>query len=98
MTEGEYIPKLEKIQHAVRFINSVFRNNCPVTFGEKIDEQTYGNRYQTKVVGIKITEDAIQMFPGQIIKLYLTYIKEINPYFIILNIEHTVYFFRSKIF
>ncbi len=60
MTEGEYVAKLEKILPAIMFITSLFHDNYPVTFGEKIDEQIYKNRYQTRVVNIvKITQNAV---------------------------------------
>ncbi|MDG7055639.1 MAG: SurA N-terminal domain-containing protein [Wolbachia endosymbiont of Menacanthus eurysternus] len=64
MTEGEYTAKLEKILPAMMFVTSLFRNNYPVTFGEKIDEQIYRNRHQTRVVDIvKITKDAVTNVP-----------------------------------
>ncbi|BEP32746.1 MAG: peptidylprolyl isomerase [Wolbachia endosymbiont of Drosophila biauraria] len=64
MTEKEYIAKLEKVLPAMMFMTSLFKDNYPVTFGEKIDEQIYKNRYQTRVVDIvKITEDAVTNIP-----------------------------------
>ncbi|MDR1139826.1 MAG: SurA N-terminal domain-containing protein [Rickettsiales bacterium] len=64
MTEGEYTAKLEKILPAMMFVTSLFRDNYPVTFGEKIDEQIYRNRHQTRVVDIvKITKDAVTDAP-----------------------------------
>ncbi|WP_395463411.1 SurA N-terminal domain-containing protein [Wolbachia endosymbiont of Cantharis cryptica] len=64
MTEGEYVAKLEKILPAMMFITSLFHDNYPVTFGEKIDEQIYKNRYQTRVIDIvKITQDAVKNVP-----------------------------------
>ncbi|MFP3035501.1 MAG: SurA N-terminal domain-containing protein [Wolbachia sp.] len=64
MTEGEYTAKLEKILPAMMFVTSLFRDNYPVTFGEKIDEQIYRNHYQTRVVDIvKITKDAVTNVP-----------------------------------
>ncbi|BAP00479.1 peptidylprolyl isomerase [Wolbachia endosymbiont of Cimex lectularius] len=64
MTEGEYTAKLEKILPAMMFVTSLFRDNYPVTFGEKIDEQIYRNRHQTRVVDIvKITKDAVTNVP-----------------------------------
>ncbi|MDM8335274.1 peptidylprolyl isomerase [Wolbachia pipientis] len=64
MTEEEYIAKLEKILPAMMFITSLFKDNYPVTFGEKIDEQIYKNRHQTRVVDIvKITQDAVTNIP-----------------------------------
>ncbi|KAB2978657.1 SurA N-terminal domain-containing protein [Wolbachia endosymbiont of Nasonia oneida] len=64
MTEKEYIAKLEKILPAMMFMTSLFKDNYPVTFGEKIDEQIYNSRYQTRVVDIvKITEDAVTNIP-----------------------------------
>jgi|GEM_PF-2197245 len=64
MTEGEYTAKLEKILPAMMFVTSLFRDNYPVTFGEKIDEQIYRNRHQTRVVDIvKITKDAVTDVP-----------------------------------
>ncbi|NUY39686.1 peptidylprolyl isomerase [Wolbachia endosymbiont of Litomosoides brasiliensis] len=60
MTEEEYVARLERILPAIMFIASLFRDNYPVTFGEKIDEQIYKNRYQTRVVDIvKITQDVV---------------------------------------
>lgn len=60
ITEKEYIDKLEKILPAMMFVTSLFKDNYPATFGEKIDEQIYNSRYQTRVVDIvKITEDAV---------------------------------------
>ncbi|MFT0820224.1 MULTISPECIES: peptidylprolyl isomerase [Wolbachia] len=64
MTEKEYIAKLEKVLPAMMFVTSLFKDNYPVTFGEKIDEQIYKSRYQTRVVDIvKITEDAVTNIP-----------------------------------
>ncbi|ONI56280.1 peptidylprolyl isomerase [Wolbachia pipientis] len=64
MTEKEYIAKLEKVLPAIMFMTSLFKDNYPVTFGEKIDEQIYKSRYQTRVVDIvKITEDAVTNIP-----------------------------------
>ncbi len=64
MTEKEYIAKLEKILPAMMFMTSLFKDNYQVTFGEKIDEQIYNSRYQTRVVDIvKITEDAVTNIP-----------------------------------
>ncbi|QOD38266.1 peptidylprolyl isomerase [Candidatus Wolbachia massiliensis] len=64
MTEAEYVAKLEKILPAMMLITSLFHDNYPVTFGEKIDEQIYKNRYQTRVVDIvKITQDAVTNIP-----------------------------------
>ncbi|BET28397.1 peptidylprolyl isomerase [Wolbachia pipientis] len=64
MTEKEYIAKLEKVLPAMMFMTSLFKDNYPVTFGEKIDEQIYKSRYQTRVVDIvKITEDAVTNIP-----------------------------------
>lgn len=64
MREKEYIAKLEKILPAMMFMTSLFKDNYPVTFGEKIDEQIYNSRYQTRVVDIvKITEDAVTNIP-----------------------------------
>ncbi|WCR58084.1 peptidylprolyl isomerase [Wolbachia endosymbiont of Ctenocephalides felis wCfeJ] len=64
MTEEDYLAKLEKILPAVMFTTSLFKDNYPVTFGEKIDEQIYKNRYQTRVVNvIKITKDAVTDIP-----------------------------------
>ncbi|MBS9529297.1 peptidylprolyl isomerase [Wolbachia pipientis] len=64
MTEKEYIAKLEKVLPAMMLMTSLFKDNYPVTFGEKIDEQIYKSRYQTRVVDIvKITEDAVTNIP-----------------------------------
>ncbi len=64
MKEKEYIAKLEKVLPAMMFMTSLFKDNYPVTFGEKIDEQIYKSRYQTRVVDIvKITEDAVTNIP-----------------------------------
>ncbi|KDB19880.1 peptidylprolyl isomerase [Wolbachia endosymbiont of Glossina morsitans morsitans] len=64
MAEKEYIAKLEKVLPAMMFMTSLFKDNYPVTFGEKIDEQIYKSRYQTRVVDIvKITEDAVTNIP-----------------------------------
>ncbi|MCA4774177.1 SurA N-terminal domain-containing protein [Wolbachia endosymbiont of Mansonella perstans] len=64
MTEGEYVARLEKILPVMMFLTSLFRDNYPVTFGEKIDEQIYRNRHQTRVVDIvKITKDAVTNVP-----------------------------------
>ncbi|WP_265036840.1 peptidylprolyl isomerase [Wolbachia endosymbiont (group A) of Anomoia purmunda] len=64
MTEKEYIAKLEKVLPAMMFMTSLFKDNYPVTFGERIDEQIYKSRYQTRVVDIvKITEDAVTNIP-----------------------------------
>ncbi|WP_264702814.1 peptidylprolyl isomerase [Wolbachia endosymbiont (group A) of Volucella inflata] len=64
MTEKEYIAKLEKVLPAMMFMTSLFKDNYPVTFGEKIDERIYKSRYQTRVVDIvKITEDAVTNIP-----------------------------------
>ncbi len=64
MTEKEDIAKLEKVLPAMMFMTSLFKDNYPVTFGEKIDEQIYKSRYQTRVVDIvKITEDAVTNIP-----------------------------------
>ncbi|MDE5058210.1 SurA N-terminal domain-containing protein [Wolbachia endosymbiont of Drosophila bocki] len=64
MTEKEYIAKLEKVLPAMMFMTSLFKDNYPVTFGEKIDGQIYKSRYQTRVVDIvKITEDAVTNIP-----------------------------------
>lgn len=64
MTEKEYIAKLEKVLPVMMFMTSLFKDNYPVTFGEKIDEQIYKSRYQTRVVDIvKITEDAVTNIP-----------------------------------
>ncbi len=64
MTEKEYIAKLEKILPAMMFMTSLFKDNYPVTFGERADEQIYKSRYQTRVVDIvKITEDAVTNIP-----------------------------------
>ncbi len=64
MTEKEYIAKLEKVLPAMMFMTSLFKDNYPVPFGEKIDEQIYKSRYQTRVVDIvKITEDAVTNIP-----------------------------------
>lgn len=64
MTEKEYIAKLEKVLPAMMFMTSLFKDNYPVTFGKKIDEQIYKSRYQTRVVDIvKITEDAVTNIP-----------------------------------
>lgn len=64
MTEKEYIAKLEKVLPAMMFMTSLFKDNYPVTFGERVDEQIYKSRYQTKVVDIvKITEDAVTNIP-----------------------------------
>lgn len=60
MTEKEYISKLEKILPAMMLMTSLFKDNYPVTFGEKIDKQIYESRHQTRVVDIfKVTKDAI---------------------------------------
>ncbi|MDE5062461.1 SurA N-terminal domain-containing protein [Wolbachia endosymbiont of Drosophila tsacasi] len=65
MTEKEYIAKLEKVLPAMMFMTSLFKDNYPVTFGERVDEQIYKSRYQTRVVDIvKITEDAVTNIPG----------------------------------
>ncbi|MDG7056102.1 MAG: SurA N-terminal domain-containing protein [Wolbachia endosymbiont of Meromenopon meropis] len=64
MTEKEYTEKLRKILPAMMFITSLFKDSYPMTFGEKIDEQIYKNRYQTRVVDIvKITKNAITTIP-----------------------------------
>ncbi|MGL9718611.1 MAG: peptidylprolyl isomerase [Wolbachia sp.] len=64
MIEGEYTAKLEKILPAMMFVTSLFRDNYPATFGEKIDEKIYRNRHQTRVVDIvKITKDAVTNVP-----------------------------------
>jgi len=64
ITEKEYIEKLEKILPAMMFMASLFKDNYPVTFGERVDEQIYKNRYQTRVIDIvKITGDAITNVP-----------------------------------
>ncbi|MGL9717397.1 MAG: peptidylprolyl isomerase [Wolbachia sp.] len=64
MTEEDYVAKLETILPAMMFMTSLFKDNYPVTFGEKIDEQIYKNRYQTRVVDIvKITKDAVTNVP-----------------------------------
>ncbi|MDR2045726.1 MAG: SurA N-terminal domain-containing protein [Rickettsiales bacterium] len=64
MTEKEYIAKLEKVLPAMMFMTSLFKDNYPVTFGERVDEQIYKSRYQTRVVDIvKITEDAVTSIP-----------------------------------
>lgn len=64
ITEKEYIAKLEKILPVMMFMTSLFKDNYPITFGEKIDEQIYKSRYQTRVVDIvKITEDAVTNVP-----------------------------------
>ncbi|QKX03224.1 peptidylprolyl isomerase [Wolbachia endosymbiont of Litomosoides sigmodontis] len=60
ITEREYVAKLKKVLPTIMFITSLFHDNYPVTFGEKIDEQIYKNRYQTRVVDIvKITQDVV---------------------------------------
>ncbi len=64
MTEKEYIAKLEKVLPGMMFMTSLFKDNYPVTFGERVDEQIYKSRYQTRVVDIvKITEDAVTNIP-----------------------------------
>jgi len=64
MTEKEYIAKLEKVLPAMMFMTSLFKDNYPVTFGERVDEQIYKSRHQTRVVDIvKITEDAVTNIP-----------------------------------
>lgn len=64
MTEKEYIAKLEKVLPAMMFMTLLFKDNYPVTFGERVDEQIYKSRYQTRVVDIvKITEDAVTNIP-----------------------------------
>ncbi|XHD30706.1 SurA N-terminal domain-containing protein [Wolbachia endosymbiont of Anurida maritima] len=64
MTEKEYIAKLEKVLPAMMFMTSLFKDNYPVTFGERVDEQIYKSHYQTRVVDIvKITEDAVTNIP-----------------------------------
>lgn len=64
MKEKEYIAKLEKVLPAMMFMTSLFKDNYPVTFGERVDEQIYKSRYQTRVVDIvKITEDAVTNIP-----------------------------------
>nr|WP_250294951.1 peptidylprolyl isomerase [Wolbachia endosymbiont of Oedothorax gibbosus] len=64
MTEKEYIAKLEKVLPAMMFMTSLFKDNYPVTFGERVDEQIYKSRYQTRVIDIvKITEDAVTNIP-----------------------------------
>lgn len=64
MTEKEYIAKLEKVLPAMMFMTSLFKDNYPVTFGERVDEQIYKSRYQTRVVDIvKITENAVTNIP-----------------------------------
>ncbi len=64
ITEKEYIAKLEKVLPAMMFMTSLFKDNYPVTFGERVDEQVYKSRYQTRVVDIvKITEDAVTNIP-----------------------------------
>ncbi|MDX5462183.1 MAG: SurA N-terminal domain-containing protein [Wolbachia endosymbiont of Tetragnatha montana] len=64
MTEKEYIAKLEKVLPTMMFMTSLFKDNYPVTFGERVDEQIYKSRYQTRVVDIvKITEDAVTNIP-----------------------------------
>ncbi|MGL9732840.1 MAG: SurA N-terminal domain-containing protein [Wolbachia sp.] len=82
MTEREYIAKLEKILPAMMFITSLFRDNYPVTFGEKIDEQIYRNRHQTRVVDIvKITKDAVTNIPKPDNQTLLDLYKKNKSYF-----------------
>ncbi|WP_253299777.1 SurA N-terminal domain-containing protein [Wolbachia endosymbiont of Chironomus riparius] len=64
MTEKQYVSKLKKTLPAIMFMNSLFKDDYPITFGEKIDDQIYKNRYQTRVVDIiKITKDAVTGIP-----------------------------------
>lgn len=64
VTEKEYISKLEKILPAMMFMASLFKDNYPVTFGEKIDEQMYKSRYQTRIVDVvKVTKDVVTDIP-----------------------------------
>lgn len=65
ITEKEYISRLKKVLPAIMFMNSlIFKENYPVTFGEKIDGEIYKNRHQTRVVDIvKVTKDAVTNIP-----------------------------------
>ncbi|MDR2831438.1 MAG: SurA N-terminal domain-containing protein [Rickettsiales bacterium] len=82
MTEKEYIAKLEKILPAMMFMASLFHDNYPVTFGEKIDEQLYKSRYQTRVVDIvKITKDAVTNFSEPDDQTLLDLYKKNKSYF-----------------
>ncbi len=64
MIEEDYIAKLKKILPAMMFMTSLFKGGYPITFGEKIDEQIYKSRYQTRIVDvIKITKDAVTDIP-----------------------------------
>ncbi|MDF0607568.1 SurA N-terminal domain-containing protein [Wolbachia endosymbiont of Onchocerca gibsoni] len=64
MIEKDYIAKLKKILPAMMFMTSLFKSDYPITFGEKIDEQIYKSRYQTRIVDvIKITKDAVTDIP-----------------------------------
>lgn len=60
ITEEEYVLKLKRILPAIMLMTSLFKDNYPITYGEKVDEQIYKHRYQTRVVDIiKITKDAV---------------------------------------
>lgn len=64
ITEKEYVSKLKKILPAMMLMTSLFKDNYPITFGEKIDEQIYKHRYQTRVIDIiKVTRDAVKDIP-----------------------------------
>lgn len=64
VTEKEYISKLEKILPAMMLMASLFKDNYPVTFGEKIDKQIYKSRYQTRIVDVvKVTKDVVTDIP-----------------------------------
>ncbi|QKX02439.1 peptidylprolyl isomerase [Wolbachia endosymbiont of Dirofilaria (Dirofilaria) immitis] len=64
MIEENYVAKLKKTLPAMMFMTSLFKGNYPVTFGEKIDEQIYKSRHQTRVVDIiKVTKDAVTDIP-----------------------------------
>ncbi|MCV3769304.1 MAG: SurA N-terminal domain-containing protein, partial [Wolbachia pipientis] len=81
-TEKEYVTNLKKILPTIMFITSLFKNNYPVTFGEKIDEKIYKSRYQTRIVDIiKITKDAVINIPKPDDKILLDLYKKNKSHF-----------------
>ena len=64
LTEREYTSKLREVLPVVMFTASLFKDNYPITFGEKIDEQIYKSRHQTRIVDIvRVTEDVVTDVP-----------------------------------
>ncbi|QKX01851.1 peptidylprolyl isomerase [Wolbachia endosymbiont of Cruorifilaria tuberocauda] len=62
--EKDYVAKLKKNLPAMMFMTCLFKNNYPMTFGKKVDEQIYKNRHQTRIVDIvKITKDVVTDIP-----------------------------------